>query len=33
MHVFGASLVVSVTALVLGWIVFNRLSKGFFLHV
>ena len=33
LHVFGASLAVSVTALVVGWIVFNKLSKGFFLHV
>jgi ABC-2 type transport system permease protein len=32
-HVFGASLAVSVIALVVGWIVFNRLSRGFFLHV
>ncbi len=32
-HVLGASLAASVIALVAGWIVFNRLSRGFYLHV
>lgn len=32
-HVLGASLVASVIALVMGWAVFNRLSRGFYLHV
>ncbi len=32
-HVLGASLAVSLITLVVGWIVFNRLSRGFYLHV
>ncbi len=32
-HVVGASLAVSAVALVAGWVVFNRLSRGFYLHV
>ena len=32
-HVLSASLAVSVIALVMGWVVFNRLSRGFYLHV
>ena len=33
MHVVGASLAASAVALVVGWVVFNRLSRGFYLHV
>ena len=33
MHVVGASLAASAVALVVGWMVFNRLSRGFYLHV
>ena len=33
MHVFLASLVVSLTTLVIGWVVFHRLGKNFYLHL
>jgi ABC-2 type transport system permease protein len=32
-HVFAASLVVSVVTLGVGWVVFNRLARGFYLHI
>jgi ABC-type polysaccharide/polyol phosphate export permease len=32
-HVILASVAASVIALVLGWIVFHRLARGFYLHV
>ena len=32
-HVFVASLVISVVALAAGWVVFNRLARGFYLHI
>jgi ABC-type polysaccharide/polyol phosphate export permease len=33
MHVLGASLGAAVVALVVGWIVFHRLARGFYLHL
>jgi ABC-type polysaccharide/polyol phosphate export permease len=32
-HIVAASVVISVVTLVVGWFVFNRLAKGFYLHL
>jgi ABC-type polysaccharide/polyol phosphate export permease len=32
-HVIGASVAVAAVALVVGWIVFHRLARGFYLHL
>ncbi len=32
-HIFFTSLAVSIITLLLGWLVFNRLSRGFYLHL
>jgi ABC-2 type transport system permease protein len=32
-HIVAGSLVISVLTLVVGWFVFNRLAKGFYLHL